>query len=131
VTDLGAPVGVCEMCGHQIIRYVHHMTHPNYRSLDVGCICAGKMEGNIENAKQREQNLKNRQARKESFAKRKWKISKNNNRYIKIRDHLVVLYYNQKYDNWKYSLDNAFCPEVYKTKEEVVDAVFEALELLK
>lgn len=131
VTDLGAPVGVCEMCGHQIIRYVHHMTHPNYRSLDVGCICAGKMEGNIENAKQREQNLKNRQARKESFAKRKWKISKNNNRYIKIRDHLIVLYYNQKYDNWKYSLDNAFCPEVYKTREEVVDAVFEALELLK
>lgn len=48
VTDLGASVGVCEMCGHQIIRYVHHMAHPNYRSLDVGCICAGKMEGNIE-----------------------------------------------------------------------------------
>ena len=43
ITDLGAPSGICQMCGHQIIRYVHHMIHPNYRSLGVGCICAGKM----------------------------------------------------------------------------------------
>ena len=33
VTDLGAPVGVCQMCGHQIIRYVHHMCHLHYHSL--------------------------------------------------------------------------------------------------
>ena len=33
VIDLGAPVGVCEMCGHQIIRYVHTMHHPDYRKL--------------------------------------------------------------------------------------------------
>ena len=128
VTDLGEPVGVCEMCGHQIIRYVHHMEHPAYRSLDVGCICAGKMEGNIEQAKKREQDFKNRQARKENFKNRQWRTSRNSNSYIKIKDHLVVLYYNQKYDNWKYSLDNVFCQEVFATRDAAMDAAFDALE---
>lgn len=130
VTDLGEPVGVCEMCGHQIIRYVHHMYHPDYRSLDVGCICAGKMEGNVDRAKKREQDFKNKQSRKENFKNRQWKTSKNSNSYIKIKDYLVVLYHNKKYDTWKYSLDNVFCPEVYATREEVMDAAFEALEKL-
>ncbi len=131
VTDLGEPVGVCEMCGHQIIRYVHHMYHPNFGSLDVGCICAGKMEGNIEQAKKREQDFKSKEARKENFKNRQWKTSKNSNSYIKIKDHLVVLYHNKKYDTWKYSLDNVFCPEIYPTREEAMDAAFEALEKLR
>ena len=131
VTDLGEPVGVCEMCGHQIIRYVHHMYHPNFGSLGVGCICAGKMEGNIEQAKKREQDFKSKESRKENFKNRQWKISKNSNSYIKVKDHLVVLYHNKKYDTWKYSLDNVFCPEIYPTREEAMDAAFEALEKLR
>ena len=79
VTDLGAPVGVCEMCGHQIIRYVHHMFHPDFRSLGVGCICAGKMEGNIERAKKREQEFKSKELRKANFKDRQWKTSEKSN----------------------------------------------------
>ena len=131
ITDLGEPVGVCEMCGHQIIRYVHHMVHPNFRSLGVGCVCAGKMEGNIEQAKKREQDFKSKEARRENFKNRHWKTSKNSNSYLKIKDHLVVLYHNKKLNNWKYSLDNQFCPEVYPTREEAIDAAFEALEKLR
>ena len=131
ITDLGEPVGVCEMCGHQIIRYVHHMVHPQYRSLGVGCICAGKMEGNIEQAKKREQDFKSKEARRENFKNRQWKTSKNANSYLKIKDHLVVLYYSKNYNNWKYSLDNQFCPEVYPTREKAIDAAFEALEKLR
>ena len=130
VIDLGAPVGVCEMCGHQIIRYVHTMHHPDYGTLGVGCICAGKMEGNPERAKQREQDFKNKESRKENFRNRKWKNSKNNNSYIKIKDHLIVLYYNKSYNNWKYSIDNEFCKEVFETRDEAMDAAFEALEML-
>ena len=131
ITDLGEPVGVCEMCGHQIIRYVHHMYHPNFGSLGVGCICAGKMEGNIEQAKKREQDFKSKESRKENFKNRQWKTSKNSNSYLKIKDHLVVLYHNKKYNTWKYSLDNVFCPEIYPTREEAMDAAFEALEKLR
>ncbi len=131
ITDLGAPVGICQMCGHQIIRYVHHMVHPTYLSLDVGCICAGKMEGNIERAKQREQNFKNKQARRENFQNRKWKTSRNGNSYLKIKEHIVVLYQDKVHKTWKYSLDNVFCQEIFETREEAINAAFEALEKTK
>lgn len=131
VTDLGAPVGVCEMCGHQIIRYVHHMDHPDFRSLGVGCICAGKMEGNVERAKKREQDFKSKELRKANFKGRQWKTSKKSNSYLKIKDHLVVLYHHSQKDTWKYAIDGVFCPEVYYTRESAMDAIFEALEKLR
>ena len=127
VTDLGAATGFCQYCG-QTIRYVHHMYNPGYSSMNVGCICAGKLEGDIERAKLREQEYKNKQARRENFKKRKWKKSKNNNRYVSIKNHLIVLYYSARNDNWKYSIDNKFSIEVFSTRDEAMDGAFEALE---
>lgn len=46
IEDLGEPQVECEMCESQTIRFVHHMEHPDYSQvLEVGCICAGHMEG--------------------------------------------------------------------------------------
>lgn len=131
VTDLGVPAGVCQMCGYQIIRYVHHMTHPNYRSLDVGCICAGKMEGDIEGAKKREKEFKNKQARRESFLKKTWNRSKIGNLYLKIKNHLVILYRQPNSEVWRYAVDGTFCNDEYSTKEDAVAAAFEELEAIK
>ena len=128
ITDLGAPSGICQMCGHQIIRYVHHMIHPNYRSLGVGCICAGKMEGDVERAKKRERDYKNRAARLESFRRRSWKNSRKGNPYLRINHRVAVLYYNKQHQYWSFAIDNSFSSGKYKTREEAVDAVFAALE---
>ncbi|MCR5652951.1 MAG: UvrD-helicase domain-containing protein [Ruminococcus sp.] len=128
VSDLGAPVGVCEMCGYQIIRYVHHMTHPSYRPLDVGCICAGKMEGNLEQAIKRENDFKNKEARRKNFMKRKWKTSKNGNQYLKIKDHIIVIYLKNDGVRWSYSLDSKFCNRVFISREKAIEAAFEALD---
>ena len=106
ISDLGEPAGICEMCGYQIIRYVHHMVHPAYRSLDVGCICAGKMEGDVEKAKKRENDFKRKESRRNNFVKRKWKISKNGNQYLKIKDHVVVLFRHKNGRDWMYSIDS-------------------------
>lgn len=130
VTDLGGPYGVCEMCGYQIIRYVHHMVHPGYHPLNVGCVCAGKMEGDVEAAKKREQDFKNKQSRRESFQKRQWKRSRNGNPYLKIKNHIIVLYLNGNRNVWKYSIDSQFCSEIFTTKEDAMNASFEALEML-
>jgi len=128
ITDLGEPADICEMCGHQIIRYVHHMIHPNYRPLSAGCICAGKMEGDIEAARKRERDLRNRTARKENFQRRKWKKSKNGNAYLKIKDHLIVLYKLSEGNKWKYAIDSKFCDELYKSRESAIEAAFNALD---
>lgn len=130
VEDLGAPVGICEMCGYQIIRYAHHMEHPRYQSLVCGCICAGKMEGNIDEAKKREAELKNKQARKENFLKRKWKSSKKGNDYLKVDGHVIVIFALKDGKVWKYSIDNEFAKETFKTREEAVLAVFVKLSEL-
>ena len=132
VADLGAPTGICEMCGYQIIRYVHCMEHRRYRPLFVGCVCAGKMEGNIAGAKKREADFKNRQTRRAKFLKRPWKQSKKGNEYLKIDEHVIVLYHNTNAGNiWKYSIDNEFCKTAYATREKAVAAVFDALELIR
>lgn len=130
VTDLGAPVGICEMCGWQIIRYVHHMVHDSGLSLDCGCVCAGKLEGNIERAKKRESAFKNKEARKFNFKKRTWKKSGRGNEYLKIKNHIVVLFHFRDSDKWKYSIDNQFCKKSYNSRNEVIETVFEALEKL-
>jgi len=43
---------------------------------------------------------------------------------------LQTNYYNKNYNNWKYSIDNEFCKEVFATRDEAMDAAFEALETL-
>lgn len=129
VQDLGAPVGICQMCGYQIIRYAHLMEHPNYHSLSVGCVCAGRMEGNVAEAKRRETDFKNRQSRLASFCKRQWKRSRKGNEYLEVGDHIAVLYHDTRgAGGWRYAIDNEFGKGVYITREQAVTAVFEALE---
>lgn len=137
VEDLGEPSGVCEMCGYQIIRYVHQMEHPGYRSLAVGCVCAGKMEGDVAQAKRREAEFKNRQSRRVSFFKRQWKQSRKGNEYLKVDGHVVVLCHPvpggmdmRGKSVWKYSIDNVFCKDSYTTRERALAGAFDALEEL-
>ena len=131
VEDLGAPVGICEMCGYQIIRYAHHMEHPRYHSLICGCVCAGRMEGNVEEAKRREAEFKNMQARRISFFKRKWRRSRKGNDYLKIDDHVIVIYNIKPGNQWKYSIDNEFSQITYNSRERAMSAAFEKLEMLR
>lgn len=138
VEDLGEPAGICEMCGYQIIRYVHQMEHPNYRNLAVGCVCAGRMEGDVAQAKRREAEFKNKQTRRVNFFKRTWKQSRKGNEYLKIDGHVVVLYHYMPdsadmkgRDVWKYSIDNTFCQAAYTTRERALAGAFDALEELK
>lgn len=147
VEDLGAPVGICQMCGYQIIRYAHQMEHPEYGPLSVGCVCAGRMEGDVETAKRREAEFKNKQSRRLRFFQRKWKQSKKGNEYLKIDGHVIVLYQHSKNTQanhdaregksregasvWKYAIDNQFCRTVYATRERAVAGVFDALDELR
>ena len=131
VEDLGAPVGICEMCGYQIIRYAHYMVHPNYHSLVCGCVCAGKMEGDLAVAKEREAELRKKTSRRINFFKRKWKKSYAGNDYLKISGHVVVIYNIKNGNKWNYSIDGQFSPKTYPTRENALSAAFEALEDLR
>lgn len=127
VSDMGYPCVQCEMCGKQIVRYVHHMVHISGLTLDTGCICAGKLEGDIERAKRREQELKSNSQKMNTFMNKKWKTSRNGNQYTKHKERLIVLYKLPSRDVWKYSIDGEFCTEIFSTKEEAMAAAFQKL----
>lgn len=126
VEDLGSPCRTCEMCGKQIIRYVHYMKHNDYpKILAVGCVCAGKMEGNIEAAKSREKHLKTSYYKKPNTIK--WHKSSKGNDYVKHKGHVIIVY-QDKYNNWKYVIDGEFSKDSFLKKK---DAKIKALEQIE
>lgn len=125
VFDLGKPIGICEMCGKNIIRYSHHMTHANYHDLYVGCICAGKMSGDMEGARKREADLKNRDKRRISFMNKKWKISSKENEYKQIKEFLIVIIWNNQKRMYTYSINGSFSGKWFKTSEEAKGEIFD------
>lgn len=131
ITDLGSPVGICQMCGYQIIRYVHHMYHPETGiRLGCGCVCAGKLEGDINKARKREAALKNRLQRKINFTKKNWKRSAKGHEYLKIKNHLIVIFHFKETNRWKFSIDNQFDKKVYNSRNECIECIFNVLEEL-
>lgn len=100
VTDLGTPDAHCAMCGREEIRFVHHMSHEDYpEGLDVGCVCAEKMEDDYVTPRRREQDLRNVAARRKRWLLRKWKISQAGNPYLKT-DGFHIVVFKQGDDSW-------------------------------
>lgn len=122
VTDMGAPSVICQFCNKQTLRYVHHMEHVNGERLDVGCVCAGKMQGDIEKAKERERTLRERLSARQSITPQSTQPrarllkSLNGNFYIRYKEHIIV-FMEDKYNKgqWRYSIDGEFSKYTYET----------------
>ncbi len=129
IVDLGEPVGTCRMCGHQIIRYVHIMRHPQYhRTIGAGCVCAGRMEGNPEGARERENAFKNRQKRLETFMALPRKRSRNGNEYVKYHGEIITLLADKfRKGQWKTAFRNQYSAS-FATKEEALRALFDTID---
>lgn len=131
LTDLGSPRGICQMCGFQIIRYVHHMYHPETgRQLNCGCVCAGKLEGDLSKARKREAALKNKLKRKINFKKKQWRRSAKGHEFLKIKNHLIVIFHFKDTNKWKFALDNSFSKTAYNSRNDCIEAIFNTLEEL-
>lgn len=130
--DLGDDMKLCMMCESSEIRYAHHMEHPEYNgTLMVGCICAQHMEDNYKDAQKREKILKNVTRRRETWARKRWKLSNNGNWYLKIEGYVIVLIKMSK--NYSIRVKNAkndrtiVSPNKYDTLERAKDFAFNAL----
>lgn len=126
VTDLGSPCGVCEACGRQIIRYVHHMHNAlDGRTLDAGCVCAGRLEGNIDGARLREREFKRAGGRYSQ--QEPW-----NGVYgAPMRSHRITLYRCEGKEGWWYSVDDDDDNPPCATREEAIEKAFRLLERIR
>ena len=92
IQDFGKPVATCQMCEKETIRYAHYMRHSKYpQTLMVGCVCAGRMEGDLQNAKERDAFMKSRMNKRKNWLARNWKLSRNGNQYVKSDGFIVVV----------------------------------------
>ena len=129
IYDLGEPVGICRMCGHQIIRYVHVMSHPQFaRKIGAGCVCAGRMEGDVERARERENAFKNRQARLETFLKIPLKRSKNGNEYIKYKNEIITILRDKYKEGYYKSVYRNAYSTPFSSKEAALTDVFDKID---
>lgn len=96
IEELDEQDHICEMCEVREIRFVHIMEHPAYpQQLRVGCICAGHMEQNLSQAKQREANFKNSRSRRNRWLTRKWRTSASGNEFLNTREGFNVVVYSK------------------------------------
>jgi hypothetical protein len=93
IEDLGEPQIECQMCESQMIRYVHHMEHQDYPEvLEVGCVCAGHMEGDLSASRAREASMRNRASKRKRWISRAWRVSARGNPYIASDGFRITIY---------------------------------------
>lgn len=115
----------CEMCGHEKIRYVHVMEHPDVDDqLKVGCICAEKMSDDYTGPKAREGRLRNRAVRRTRWLTRKWKRSAKGNSFLNVEGYNLVVYPTRT-NRWGYNIGSRFGPKTYPTRDEAKLALFD------
>ena len=132
VTDMGAPNTICQLCNKQTLRYVHHMENINGEKLDVGCVCAGKLQGDVEKAKERERRLRESPLTNQDFKfqptpqRARLLKSLNGNFYIKYKGHVIV-FIEDKYNKnrWRYSIDGEFSKYSYESINEALENAIE------
>ncbi len=137
IFDLEHDRVICEMCNTTEIRYVHVMKHEKYsKTLEVGCICAGKLEGDEKKAREREKDHINWLKRKQNRASKlrneeNWRVSKQGNSYLKIDG---CMFHLQKcrngaikgdlFETFNKDLEPIGKPIFDMSKERVVEALF-------
>jgi len=77
----------CEFCGQEQIRYVHLLSHADYsKTIRVGCICSERLTDDYVRPRRLERSLRNRASRRQAWLKKKWKLSRKGNTYLKTKD---------------------------------------------
>ena len=83
---------ICELCSCQKVRYIPVMEHPEYNGeLNVGCICAGSLEGDLIAARERDDAARRKSSRRANFRKKKWEEQGENRWGAKYKRRSVVI----------------------------------------
>jgi hypothetical protein len=111
------------------------MEHPDYSDvLEVGCICAGHMEGDVAASRAREATMKSRAAKRNRWTSRAWKVSAKGNPHITSDGFRITVY--PRAGGWAYTvaaLDNPTVQHArrnYKTQAEAKLAAFDQITRL-
>lgn len=118
----------CQMCGQERVRYVHTMEHVDHDTLDVGCVCAEKMENDYAAPKAREVTVRNRTARRATWLTRSWRLSKNGNWFLNVEGRNVGIMLSKFHaGKWCFRVEKNFDRRVFDSSDEAKLGLFDAL----
>ena len=107
--DYSGPDGslsTCELCGCTKVRFIHVMHHPFYFDpVEVGCVCAGVMEGDELAARERERKARNRAQRRTTFLNKPWRTLANGNQMLRHKGQNVFINHTTR-GNYKVRVGN-------------------------
>lgn len=136
IEDKGEALETCDMCEVEQIRYVHTMRHQGYlQDLEVGCICAGHMEGDLEATKNRDREIRSRAKRRSKWLSLKWEEIRDGAFYINTRPNQhdtkkhKIFINNTNRSGIKYTakIDNIPLNAWYSTMDEAKYAAFDKI----
>lgn len=133
--DRETPDSQCEMRGKEEVRYVHFMQHDDVAgTLEVGCVCAEKMEGEYgsaqSSARRQEAKLRNAASRRSRWPELSgWRQTAKGNMRINKDGRSVVIF--KRGDRFKFFIEDArgdqyFSPRSYVDEREAQLAAFDA-----
>lgn len=138
IADLVKPAAICEMCEVQRIRYVHTMWHPAFDDeLEVGCVCAGHMEGDCEAPREREGSLQRVAGRRSRWLCRKWRVSAKGNSCLNVDGINIVVFQNETDYRWRARItdrttgNSEFSRRKYDSEDDAKLAAFDAMTFLQ
>lgn len=118
----------CEYCGQEKIRFVHALTHSDWRGvIRVGQICAGRMTTvSPEELEKAEAILRNRSQRRQRFPRLKsWKVSAKGNQHIDyLGEHVIVM---KRSAGYALKIGRKFGELLYPTDREAMLKAFDVL----
>lgn len=106
VVDLGKNPDdhvLCGYCGQEYVRYLHTLLPPpqtRWLSIEVGCVCAGRLTGRPEKAAQMDRAARNISARRANWCGLKgWRAGRNGAQILK-KDGRIFALNSGKYGGW-------------------------------
>jgi hypothetical protein len=104
VTELDRAEHTCEMCEREEIRFVHHLIHPEGHAVAVGCVCAGKLTGDLPLMKKMNNEAKKLAKQKQDWFKKDWKeMYFGRDIYRKASSTFHASYINIDTKTWRYA----------------------------
>jgi hypothetical protein len=127
----------CQACGHDRIRFVHAIVHPDWSGeLLVGRGCAEQLTADLVNPARQEAELKQRatarrrqlkacEAARARWATQQWRRSAKGNAWTKYRGTHVVVFPSRSGSGWRFVIDGEFGRATYASEWEAMQASYD------
>lgn len=122
----------CGFCGHERIRYVHVLTHPDLdRNLETGKVCSGKLIGDPEKADEMERAARSRSQKLKRWMERPLQITDSGNYYTKARGYHILIFDDRDTGYYKLKIGPVWGTKKYRTPDLALKAAFFGLEFVE